>query len=120
MRRVVIEIEDAKALAFEAEASRRQVPLEQLLIEILEQTHLGDEPQARPQRKRLPKSLGMGWSGSTETAENAGEMKFEPRSWSGARDCEQPAPTCVGIVASGYSNTGALAGEVDIVPPPFR
>ena len=33
--------------------------------------------RARPK----PKSLGMGDSGHTDTAERAGDWKFEPRSW---------------------------------------
>jgi len=58
-------------------AAERDISMAELIRRAIEET-LEETPEELPRRF---KSVGMGESGFSDTAEKAGDMKFEPRSW---------------------------------------
>jgi hypothetical protein len=87
MRRTTITAPDALLNRLRAIADQRQVSLGTVIREALEekaasyveQPAANGEPSTAP--RRLPRSLGMGASGHSDTSRRIGEERPEPRSW---------------------------------------
>lgn len=87
MKRTTIMAPDALLETLRAIAEERQVSLDVVIREALEEKAVSSghqpapngEPSAAP--RRLPRSLGMGASGHSDTSRRIGEERPEPRSW---------------------------------------
>jgi hypothetical protein len=79
MRRTTIAAPDEVLDALQAIADERHVSVADIIREALAEKAASHRlpPRDRP----LPRSLGMGASGHTDTARRTGEERPEPRSW---------------------------------------
>jgi predicted transcriptional regulator len=73
MERTTISLPRDLIVKLRVMAAERRTSMAAIIREALEE-------KARAQRPK-PKSIGMGESQYTDTAEKAGDMRFEPRSW---------------------------------------
>lgn len=87
MKRTTIVAPDELLERLRAIAAERQVPLEIVIREALEEkaASQGAQPASNGEQstspRRLPRSLGMGASGHSDTSRRIGEERPEPRSW---------------------------------------
>jgi hypothetical protein len=79
MRSTTISAPDEVLDTLQAIAAERQVSVEDVIREALAEKAARYVPT--PRERPLPRSLGMGASGHTDTARLAGEERPEPRSW---------------------------------------
>ncbi|HEY7270049.1 MAG TPA: CopG family transcriptional regulator [Dehalococcoidia bacterium] len=77
MTRTTISLPEELLKKARREAAARDISMAELVRRSLESA-LEQAPEGFPRRF---KSVGMMASGFTDTAEKAGDMKFEPRSW---------------------------------------
>jgi predicted transcriptional regulator len=73
MERTTISLPRELIVKLRVMAAERRTSMAAIIREALEE-------KASTQRPK-PKSIGMGESRYTDTAEKAGDMRFEPRSW---------------------------------------
>lgn len=79
MRRTTIAAPDEVLDALQAIADERRVPVAEIIREALAEKAARYVPV--PRERPLPRSLGLGASGHTDTARRTGEERPEPRSW---------------------------------------
>jgi hypothetical protein len=74
MPTTTLTLDDATQHRLEELAAVRGITPEEIIREALEE-------KLAPVRRRMPKSLGMGASGYTDTSELTATVRPEPRSW---------------------------------------
>jgi hypothetical protein len=79
MRSTTISAPDEVLDTLQAMAAERQVSLDEVIREALAEKVARYVPT--PRDRPLPRSLGSGDSGRTDTARLAGEVRPEPRAW---------------------------------------
>ena len=73
MQRTTISLPHELIVRLRIMAAERRTSMASIIREAIEEKTKRQRPK--------PKSLGMGKSQYTDTAERAGDMRFEPRSW---------------------------------------